>query len=497
METEKLLEKLEPLMPRAVSDWRRTRDTADAKLRTLIDQQIAETAYRVLGDVSKRLLLSLPPEKLIRGEFGLGTILYDRAKWLAGLRRSELLQNTGIFGRSGAGKTNVVFHLLRQLAAKRVPFLFLDWKRTARHLLPLLQTTPAIYTPGRTLSPLQFNPFLPPPGIEHEVYTHQLVDALAAAYTLGDGAKSILQATIQRLSTTDDDHAPNGRRLLQYLEQNPMKGRAQNWAVSAIRALQGLTPFEHRDADTATQSELVDQLARHSTIIELDGLDDSAKRFLIPMLLLWLYFVRLTAPDREQLRLVVVIEEAHHVLYRNENRSKEPLLNTFLRQCREVGIGVIVVDQHPHLISSAALGNTYTSICLNQKDPADVNKAAALSLVPSDEAKWFSHKQRRPSATLRANSGRRYGLGGGGGSSHGATYCWFQAGVSMPMWLPMWPVQIIDHCHGRCTTFARSVSSGTAVVRLKPSLPAEGVSTRSIVPKVRVPTPSMNQSLGQ
>jgi len=49
-----------------------------------------------------------------------------------------------------------------------------------------------------------------------------------------------------------------------------------------------------------------------------------------------------------------------------------------LRQCREIGIAIIVVDQHPALISSGCLGNTYTTICLNLKDPSDINKAAAL-----------------------------------------------------------------------------------------------------------------------
>ncbi len=56
----------------------------------------------------------------------------------AGIKASEVMQNIAIFGRSGAGKTNVVFHLLQQLTDKRVPWLFLDWKRTGRHLLPHL-----------------------------------------------------------------------------------------------------------------------------------------------------------------------------------------------------------------------------------------------------------------------------------------------------------------------------------------------------------------------
>ena len=61
-----------------------------------------------------------------------------------------------------------------------------------------------------------------------------------------------------------------------------------------------------------------------------------------------------------------------------------------LRQCREIGIAMIIVDQHPHLISSAVLGNTFTTICLNQKNPVDLNKAAGLCLVADSERHHFS-----------------------------------------------------------------------------------------------------------
>ena len=111
---------------------------------------------------------------------------------------------------------------------------------------------------------------------------------------------------------------------------------------------------------------------------------------LVPLIGLWLYFVQLSDPVREKLRLVIFVEEAHHVLYRSAQRAKESLMNTLLRQCREVGIGFVVIDQHPHLVSSAALGNTYTSICLNLKDPADINRAAAMSLVDEEEKHAFS-----------------------------------------------------------------------------------------------------------
>ena len=140
MRIEKMLSKLEPLLPREVQRWRRVLETGDAQIRALVESHVYQVARKHLGDFESKLLLTLPSERQARGAFNLGTVLYERPKWPVGISEGELLQNLAIFGRSGAGKTNVAFHLLEQLVAKRVPFIFLDWKRTARHLLPRLKT---------------------------------------------------------------------------------------------------------------------------------------------------------------------------------------------------------------------------------------------------------------------------------------------------------------------------------------------------------------------
>ena len=68
------------------------------------------------------------------------------------------------------------------------------------------------------------------------------------------------------------------------------------------------------------------------------------------------YYVRLHSTDREKLKLVIFIEEAHHVLHKRDRTARESVLEMLFRQCRELGIGIIVLDQHPHLLSAAALG---------------------------------------------------------------------------------------------------------------------------------------------
>jgi len=375
-------------MPAQVAHWRRILDFADPSLKSAVEQQIVSEAYRVLGDFRKKTLLSLPPTKLISGELRLGTVLYEKLKWPAGLSTRELLQNLAIYGRSGAGKTNVAFILLQQIAERGVPFLFLDWKRTARHLLPNLKRPVQVFTPGRSLLPFTFNPFIVPPGLESVVYINQIVDVLSDAFTLGDGSRSLIQRTLALCQQEGRIATPEF--LLELLGKIPDSGKVRAWKASAVRALESLA-FSKLTAGTAVEQEaLAKNLLRQNTIIELDGLSQNGKRFLVPMLCLWLYYVKLASPRRENLDFVIVVEEAHHVLYRQEKRAKETLMNMLLRQCRELGIGIVVVDQHPHLISSAALGNTFTSICLNLKDSTDINRAAGLSMLSDAEKPCLS-----------------------------------------------------------------------------------------------------------
>jgi DNA helicase HerA-like ATPase len=100
-----------------------------------------------------------------------------------------------IFGRSGAGKTNTVALLIKELVRHHKPFLIFDWKRNYRDLLahgvPL-----EIYTVGRSVHPLYFNPLIPPPGTDLKVWLKKLIEIISHAYFLGEGVMFILLEAI-------------------------------------------------------------------------------------------------------------------------------------------------------------------------------------------------------------------------------------------------------------------------------------------------------------
>ncbi|MCC6680504.1 MAG: hypothetical protein IT445_06335 [Phycisphaeraceae bacterium] len=392
MDVETLARKLRPLMPQQVEHWLTVRQTTDAEFKSLIDRQIIHEGRRQFGDVERRILLSLPPEGVARGPLHLGTVVYEKDKWPFGLYEAELLQGLSIFGRSGSGKTNLIFHLLSQLESHRVVWVLFDWKRTGRHILGSRMKQfqrVNVFTPGRRISPFPFNPFIAPPGLESNVYITHLVDTLAEAYTLGDGARSILHRALAALQESGIT-TPTTQQVIDQVENMPDTGRVRGWKVSAMRALQSVRFTDIACHDRVTQAEQLRTLLHENTIIELNGLASSAKRFLIPLICLWLYYVKLAAPVRERLDLAICLDEAHHVLYRQPGRAREPLLESLLRQFRELGVAVILSDQNCHLISPAATGNSFASIFLSQKHPSDVNMAAGLCGLEPAEKRYLA-----------------------------------------------------------------------------------------------------------
>lgn len=64
MDIDKLLQKLEPLISERVERWHRARDFADPEVKGLLEKEILSVAYKLLGDFRRKVLLSLPPQKV-------------------------------------------------------------------------------------------------------------------------------------------------------------------------------------------------------------------------------------------------------------------------------------------------------------------------------------------------------------------------------------------------------------------------------------------------
>jgi len=355
------------------------------------------TARYFRGNALKENIEIVPPSKeLADGEYKIGKVHYaGKDLYDFGLREDEWIKHVGIFGISGTGKSLTGFTILKELAKKKKPFLVFDWKRNYRDLLSLPEFKDVqVYTIGRDIAPLQFNPLCPPPGTPPKTWLKKLIEVVAHAYLLGNGVLYILQQCIDAVYEEFDVYSesnssyPTFRDVYEKARSIQTKGREAGWLSSALRALSSLC-FGNMDLLLNQTHKNIDfhKLLEKPVILELDALPQSDKVFFCQALLLYIHHLRMVEPEREKFKHAIVIEEAHHILS-NERRSLvggQSVMEITFREIREFGEGLVIIDQHPSQISLPALGNTNTTIALNLKHSKYINAIGQCLLLESDE----------------------------------------------------------------------------------------------------------------
>jgi len=405
-ELDELCRKLRPILGKRIDALRadaivhpeQLNDTV-ALLRVLTEQRLGDHYH------DKAILLPPPSKTAATGAYPLGTVCYGtRQLHPFGLREDEWVQHVAIFGRSGSGKTNVAFLILKQLTQRGKPFLIFDWKRNYRDLAPVLEREGKgsaqpllVYTVGRDVAPFGFNPLVPPKGTSHSVWLKKIIDILCHVYWLGEGVAYLFQKAMDACYREARERGiwPTFMDVARWLDEYGAKGREAQWMDSARRALQALSYAETGRVFNAPRAPPLAKLLARNVVFELDALNDNDKTFFVESLLLWVHHYRMQQGARETFKHAILIEEAHHVL-RQTDAAKGGIMEVVLREIRELGEAIILLDQHPSLISLPALGNTYCTICLNLKHSKDVRTMAGTMLLNEEEAK---HLGRLPVGT--------------------------------------------------------------------------------------------------
>ncbi len=395
MEVQEICKKLKPIIGEKAERYWLAYLSEDFRGKQELEIAIQMMGAKLLGTgiESHDVHLSAPHREIARGDYPIGNVVYcDKPMHLFGIRENEWIQHTAIFGRSGAGKTNTVFIIIEDFLNHHKPFLIFDWKRNYRDLLAMKKDAILVYTVGRQTVPFTFNPLIPPEGTDPSVWLKKLIEIIAHSYYLGEGVMFLLQealhAVYRDFGVYNDrpKKCPTFRDVLQWLEDHPVKGRKALWMDSTMRGVKSIC-FGHMGnvVNTAMQSNL-SALLDKNVILELDGLTNADKTFIIESMLLWIHHYRLSQPHRETFKHAIIIEEAHHILLKRTGGSGgEAITDTIIREIRELGEAIVLVDQHPSLISIPALGNTYTTIAMNLKHKSDVNAVGAAMLMEEDE----------------------------------------------------------------------------------------------------------------
>jgi hypothetical protein len=392
-----LCQKLKPIFGQKMQQLFAAYCAEDDEGKKQIESYLEVLAAKHLFSGVDSIASLIPPSKeQAEGGYPIGTVLYNnRPLYLFGLRENEWIQHVGIFGRSGAGKTNVGFLLLRELKRKGKPVLVFDWKRNYRDLLALPEFQDMeVYTIGRNTAPFTFNPLIPPPGTNPKTWLKKLIGVIATSYLLGNGSLYVLQESLDSvyqeagIYSGKINYYPTFRDVIQKARQYNAKGREAGWLSSTLRALSSICFGEMDTLVNAGRNENLEHLLTKSVILELDALTQADKVFVTSALLLWIHHRRMVEKTREAFKHGILIEESHHILanQRQGMLGGQSIVELTLREIRELGQSIIILDQHPSQISLPALGNTYCTICMNLKHQKDISAMSQCMLLDGKEA---------------------------------------------------------------------------------------------------------------
>lgn len=225
----------------------------------------------------------------------------------------------------------------------------------------------------------------------------QLVDVISHAYFVGEGVQHLLREAIHHLYHEYElfDVAvgkPVFSEVKDYVSKKALSGRMDLWKASSMRVLESLT-FPNGLGSVVNTEESTDiaSLLEQDVVLELDGLSNSDKVFLTEALVLWIYHYRKNLGKREQFQHALLIEEGHHILSNRKERVEgvETVMETALRQIREFGEAVIVIDQEPQKLSDSIKANTYTKITFNLANGKDIIDISRSMFLNDEETEYL------------------------------------------------------------------------------------------------------------
>jgi len=348
----------------------------------------------------------------------LGTDL-DRGRRV-GLALDQLVKHVVVLGGSGAGKSTTVRALVYQLYEEHgVPVLILESaKGDYRSLLRAgtrWRHDLRLFTVGNEdVSPLRFNPLEVPPRCSVEEHIGGLVACFQGAMPLDGPLGSILLAA---LTTTYDEAGIEEWRhgeeydefptldqvmanLAKDMDARGYAGEVKSNVQAAIETrLEPLCRLNIGRLFRAPRSlPSLAELIRRPAVLELQSLNPEQKSLVMLFFLTALYRLVRDQGQTQELRLVLVVEEAHNLVGAPRPGAPLPgvadpqghatrLIVNLLAEIRAYGVAMIFVDQSPASIAPEVLKNTTTKVGhrINDRDDRET-VASAITLDQRLEA---------------------------------------------------------------------------------------------------------------
>ncbi|WP_426103603.1 ATP-binding protein [Massilia sp. TSP1-1-2] len=316
---------------------------------------------------------------------------------------NSLTRHVFVAGVTGAGKTNTMVHILRQLHEHGIPFLVLEPAKSEYRALQadgVLKDALSIYTVGdERTAPIRINPFevVGWPATSVSVHIDLLRSCFAASFGLWSPLPQILEQclhevyrdegwdpvtnTNHRLGPGDDPFQafPTLTALAEkvdtYIHTLGYDDRVRaDLRAALLTRVNGLRVGGKGAMFDTRASMSMAALLASPCVLELQNLgDDDDKAFLMALLFIRLVEHRRSTVSGRELSHLLVIEEAHRLLTNTGGKSGNPeqadprgkAIETFgnlISEIRAYGQGIAIVDQVPTKLAPDVIKNTNLKI---------------------------------------------------------------------------------------------------------------------------------------
>jgi len=286
-----------------------------------------------------------------------------------------------ILGESGSGKTYTVQCLTAELAQKAIPSIVFDYGQGFE--IQTLDESFRIFTQpkeyllgeeGVSLNPLRI---FPTDVHGPKSVASRLSDVFDAAYSLGPIQRKVLIDAILTAfemsgissddRTTWEKNPPSITNLQQVLEELSVDKEYVN-SKNAVGLTARLTTFFmlssfRSDMSGWSWDRLIADPDHRVHVLQFRGLEGKTQKVLVEVLL-WHLFFYLKSHGQQKLRVYCVLDEAHHLSFRDGGP-----IDQLLREARKFGVGLIFASQQPEDFSPAAFSNSATKLVFQTADP--------------------------------------------------------------------------------------------------------------------------------